>query len=263
MPTVQEMIDVRAWATDQADVGLPTGLRDLDALTHGLRPGQLWLLAGTPGVGRTVLAGQIALHAALERRGSVIFLSGREPARIILSNMVCALGRVSPHQLAAGLADEQDQAHLETAFERLSAVNLRFWSMTDDRWDTDQSQGTPDLTRMIGRHKPARVLVVDDLDSVIDEHALDVLPRLREWCRTADFTLLATMPEELLLEQERLLPRVRREVDVALRLSRADQFDATSPRPGEAHLQVLSHRAGPTTTLLLGFQGFFRRFVDG
>jgi hypothetical protein len=39
--------------------GLATGLTDLDHLTHGLLLGALWVIAATPGAGRTTLACQM------------------------------------------------------------------------------------------------------------------------------------------------------------------------------------------------------------
>ena len=64
------------------------------------------------------------------------------------------------------------------------------------------------------------------------------------------------------MEQGCLLPEVRREVDVALRLSRDDQFDLNSPRAGETDLHVLRHRTGPVEEIVLAFQGHYRRFRD-
>lgn len=44
--------------------GVPSGVRALDALTGGFQPGDLYILAARPSVGKTSLATQIAAHAA-------------------------------------------------------------------------------------------------------------------------------------------------------------------------------------------------------
>lgn len=258
---MQEMLEDEDWATRQAITGLPSGLKLLDSLTGGLHPGEFWVVVGTPGVGRTVLAGQIALQAALERQGTVVFVSGREPSEVILANMVCALGEVVAQHLKAGSLGTEELARIAGASERLSSTGLRLWSMADDSWETSHSKSLPGLALQIGKRNGAKVLIVDDIDALLEEPILDVLSRLREWCRTAQFTLVATLPEELVMERGRLLPEVRREVDIALRLSRPGQFES-SPREGEADLHVLGNRTGPIDEIVLAFQGHYRRFHD-
>jgi len=51
-----------------------TGLRDLDPVIGGFRPGQLIILAARPSVGKSALASQIAIDAAKENHG-VLFVS--------------------------------------------------------------------------------------------------------------------------------------------------------------------------------------------
>lgn len=47
-----------------------------------------------------------------------------------------------------------------------------------------------------------------------------------------------------------------------LLLNREDAHDRASPRSGEADLILAKHRNGPTTTITVGFQGHYSRFVD-
>ncbi len=43
-------------AGEKTNAGVPTGLPDLDMRTGGFRPGELWVLGGRPGQGKTILA---------------------------------------------------------------------------------------------------------------------------------------------------------------------------------------------------------------
>ena len=67
----EEIVDwLRAREAHQGAVtGLPTGLREFDSLTTGLQPGDLIVLAGRPGLGKTSLAMCIAQEAALNPPG--------------------------------------------------------------------------------------------------------------------------------------------------------------------------------------------------
>ena len=45
-------------------------------------------------------------------------------------------------------------------------------------------------------------------------------------------------------------------------LHREDMYERESPRAGEADLIVAKHRNGPTSTIVVAFQGHYSRFVD-
>ena len=47
--------------------GIPTGFSNMDALTHGLHPGQLVIVAARPAVGKSTFALDLARHAALKK----------------------------------------------------------------------------------------------------------------------------------------------------------------------------------------------------
>ena len=54
-------------------VGVPTGFTDLDALTNGLHPGQLIVIAARPALGKSTLAldfARVGLHQARPDRAS-------------------------------------------------------------------------------------------------------------------------------------------------------------------------------------------------
>lgn len=55
--------------------GLASGFRDLDAITSGLQPSDLIVLAARPGKGKTSFALNIALHAAVEEKATVLVFS--------------------------------------------------------------------------------------------------------------------------------------------------------------------------------------------
>jgi replicative DNA helicase len=71
--------------------------------------------------------------------------------------------------------------------------------------------------------------------------------------RTDKRPMLSDLRESGSLEQD---------ADVVILLHRDDAYDRESSRPGEADLIVAKHRAGPTDTVVVAFQGHYSRFVD-
>jgi replicative DNA helicase len=242
--------------------GITVGLRDLDDDTHGLMPATFWLIIGTPSVGRTVLAGQIAMQAALGRTGSVALLSGRESAETIMLNLVSALSRVAAHAILKGRVDDDQRSRLDVARSRLAAAPLWMLHPSDPTWRTDKALHRADLEKVIGGEPLADVLVIDDVDTLLGRPLVDALRDLRDWTRKANFSLVVTAPEESLLAQDVARPEVRRETDVLLRIRRPDLDDPHHARAGEADLEILRHRGGPTETISVAFQGHYRRFID-
>ncbi|MBI5526121.1 MAG: replicative DNA helicase [Deltaproteobacteria bacterium] len=61
--------------SDEEITGLSTGYSRLDEMTAGLQPGNLIIIAGRPGMGKTSLALNIAEHAAIRKKAPVIVFS--------------------------------------------------------------------------------------------------------------------------------------------------------------------------------------------
>jgi len=54
---------LEAWSSTRS-AGKSTGFEGLDDVTGGFAPGQVWIIVGTPGQGRSTWASQSALHVA-------------------------------------------------------------------------------------------------------------------------------------------------------------------------------------------------------
>lgn len=61
----KRVINLLSDAHEGKQLGVPTGFPSIDRLLGGLRPGQLIVVAARPAVGKSALAGNIAMHLAL------------------------------------------------------------------------------------------------------------------------------------------------------------------------------------------------------
>jgi replicative DNA helicase len=74
-------------------LGLSTGLADVDATLNGLRPGCLYIVAGRPAMGKSVLGLQITLNVAMQKQAA-LYVSLEMPINELLTRAVANLARV-------------------------------------------------------------------------------------------------------------------------------------------------------------------------
>jgi len=103
--------------------GLAVGIPDFDSLTYGLDPGDLVVLAGRPGMGKTAVLVSIAMHVS--RSSGVAVFSAEMPSRQIMRRAVALHSGVSQSSLRqpAGL-DDDDWARIGEATGAIAARRL-------------------------------------------------------------------------------------------------------------------------------------------
>ena len=70
--------------------GTPTGFRDIDALTHGLQAGQMVIVAGRPGMGKSTLGMDFARNAALHNNLPTVIFSLEMGGHELMQRMFAA-----------------------------------------------------------------------------------------------------------------------------------------------------------------------------
>ena len=113
--------------------GLATGFIDLDRMTNGLFPGDFWVLAARPSMGKTALGMNIAEFVALSREegqdgkwkyeGQPVVVFSLETSRIrLVRRLICGGARISIQRMRDGHLKEADIPVLtETAAKFLRA----------------------------------------------------------------------------------------------------------------------------------------------
>jgi replicative DNA helicase len=107
----------------ETKAGLSIGLADFDDLTCGLEPGDLVVLAGRPGMGKTALLGGMSTHVS--RSAPVAVFSAEMPALQLMRRNIASMGDVSQGRLrrAEGLT-QSDWAAVAQAGSELAARKL-------------------------------------------------------------------------------------------------------------------------------------------
>lgn len=96
------------WTGQQA-LGLNFGLGDLDRIVQGLRPGNLVIIAGRPGTGKTVLGVGLADYVAVHNKGSALIFSLEMSQSELAKRSLSALSSVDQNLIDSGAAlDSQE-----------------------------------------------------------------------------------------------------------------------------------------------------------
>lgn len=113
-------------AKEDTGAGISTTIPQLDEINGGLLGGQLIVLGARPSVGKSALAGAIAMQAA--QRGVVVgFISLEMPARDVMARMVCRHSGIPLHLLRKPqLLHANTVARLQQSIDAVAALPLHF-----------------------------------------------------------------------------------------------------------------------------------------
>ncbi|MCW2674191.1 MAG: replicative helicase, partial [Frankiales bacterium] len=137
--------------------GVPTGFLDLDNLTNGLHPGQLIVIAGRPGLGKSTMGLDIARSASIKSgQASVIFSLEMSKTEITM-RLLSAEARVPLHHMRSGSMTDDDWARLARRMGEVAEAPLYI----DD---------SPNLTMMEVRSKARRLKQRNQLRLVVIDY---------------------------------------------------------------------------------------------
>ncbi|WP_165042823.1 replicative DNA helicase [Adlercreutzia sp. ZJ138] len=260
--------------------GVATGFKDVDNLFHGLRGGDLVILAARPGVGKTSFALNLAVNAA-KTGSTVAFLSLEMSASQLVQRILCSEARVNLSRLRAGQLQEQDWGAIADASNTLSKLNM----FIDD---------TPSLSILELRAKARRELRGCDKGLIIVDYLQLMQPPksrrdgnravevgeisrgLKVLAKEMNMPVLALSQlsrqvemrgkKRPMLSDLRESGSIEQDADIVMFIDRSmDEMEAESegrPDLGTAELIVAKHRNGPTRDIPLAFNSEYTRFMD-
>jgi replicative DNA helicase len=266
----------RAADGTDAEAAVPTGLVDLDRLLGGgLRDGQLVIVAGRTSVGKTVVAMDIARHAAMTLNLTAAVFTLEMSRNEIFNRNVSALAQVPLHAIDSGKMADDDWARIARVCG--TTENAPLW--------VDEA---PNLTvadiraraRRLHRSHNLRLIVVDYLQLVgaakgIDnrqQQVADMSRGLKLLGKELGIPVVVVAqlnrgPENRadkrpVLADLRESGAIENDANVVILIHRDDYYDPESPRKGEADLIVAKNRNGPRDTVTVAAQLHFARMVS-
>ena len=107
-----------------ANAGVKTGFPTLDKITNGFKSGELIIIAARPGIGKTTLAVNFAINAAVKYGKSVAMFDLEMSALQVAQRFICATGRVPMDMVKGGTKDQSTWATLFETKKILENANI-------------------------------------------------------------------------------------------------------------------------------------------
>ncbi len=255
--------------------GLSTGFGELDKLLSGLRPGQMIIVAGRPGHGKSTLAMDFCRHISTKEKKAVAFFSLEMNSSELVTRMLSAESGVFLSKLIKGDLQQPDWQRLADTIARMSNVPF----IVDD---------SPNLTMTEIRAKARRLKQQEDVGLIVIDY-LQLLTgggkkvesrqqEVSEFSRSIkllakelDIPIIAVAqlnrnPEarqdkKPQVSDLRESGSLEQDADVILLIHRKEDVEmAMSAPPSE--IIVGKNRSGPTGAVELMFQGNRSRFAN-
>jgi replicative DNA helicase len=108
--------------------GIETGFVKFDDLTGGLRPGELFILAARPAMGKSALSLNIAHNVALHKKTPrpVLIFSMEMSKESLLHRMICSKAGVDSNRFRAGYVNTEERRALQDALFAINAAPIFF-----------------------------------------------------------------------------------------------------------------------------------------
>jgi replicative DNA helicase len=253
-------------APDTVSTGFPSVDR---LLGGGVRTGDLVVLGGDVGSGKSALALAMALRSVQTGRGAA-FLSGETTAERTLERALAIEGRVSIDDMRRGVVDDATRAALGVA-----ALRLRDAAPTIAHFGPGGADALADELR---RALDVSLAVVDPLQALavgarpLDEELATAVTRMKALAIELGVAVVLTAHLPGLgarradprptLDDFGALSAVKQHADVVLGLFREEMYQLDRANEGATELHVLKNRNGATGYVDLYFYKQWLRFED-
>ncbi|MDJ1371724.1 replicative DNA helicase [Gulosibacter molinativorax] len=260
---------------DGTMTGVPTGFRDLDALTNGLHAGQLIIIAARPGLGKSTFALDLCRSAAVHEKQPAIFFSLEMSRAEIAMRLISAEANVKLQHMRTGKVSDDDMQRIVRTQGDINDSPLYI----DD---------SPNMTLVEIRAKCRRLkqkyglklIVIDYLQLMTSgkrvesrqQEVSEFSRALKLLAKELEVPVIALSQLNRNSEQRadkkpavsdlRESGSLEQDADMVILLHREGAYEKDHPRASEADIIVAKHRNGPTDTITVLFQGHLSKFVD-
>ena len=265
---VQNVFDRLAEAASSGNAipGISTGLADLDRVTLGLNKAELILIAARPGMGKTSIALNMALHAALNEHQTVAIFSLEMSREQLVTRLLSRAALIPSQNLLTGQLSDQQWRDVSDAAQALSATDIRI--------DDNPTLTVSDMNAQCRRVANLGLVVIDYLQLMQSAGSGHTWSNESRTQAVSDISrMLKIMAKELnvpviclsqlsranesrqdkrpMLSDLRESGAIEQDADVVIGLYRDGYYNKESENPNLAEAIILKNRKGQTGTVEL------------
>jgi replicative DNA helicase len=273
MSTLAELEAIEGHGEQMA--GVPTGFRDLDELTNGLHAGQLVVIAGRPGLGKSTLGLDFLRSASIKHGMASVLFSLEMGKSEITMRLLSAEARVLLQRMRTGHMNDDDWNRLARRMGEAASAPM----FIDDSPNMTMMEIRAKARRLKQRHD-LRLVVLDYLQLMSStrrvesrqQEVAEMSRSLKLLAKEIEVPVIAISQLNRGAEQRsdkrpqladlRESGAIEQDADMVILLHREDAYEKESPRAGEADLIVAKNRNGPTQDVVVSSQLHYSRFAD-
>jgi replicative DNA helicase len=249
--------------------GLPTGFMDLDRITQGLNRGNLVIIAGRPGMGKTSFALNVAQHISIRERRTVGIFSLEMSQQELALRILCSEADISFGRLRAGRVSQKEWTKIMQTVRGIGDAPLYI----DDSPNPSLLE-VASKSRRLKAEKGLGLLVLDYLQLMqaggkYENRNLEIAAisrGLKQLAKELDLPVVALsqlsrQPERRGSDHRPQLADLResgsieQDADMVAFIYRDEVYNPTEENKGLAELIIAKHRNGETGTVELVFLG--------
>lgn len=258
-------------------IGVATGFREFDRISHGLNKGNLVIVAGRPGMGKTSLALNIAHHVAMNENTGVGIFSLEMSEQELALRLLCSEADISFSKLRSGLLSDQQWQRVHDAVRRTKTAPLYI--------DDSPNPSLLELTskaRRLKAEKGLGLVILDYLQLMqaggkYENRNLEIAAisrGLKQLAKELEIPVIALSqlsrnPERRTGDHRPQLADLResgaieQDADMVCFVFREEIYYPDDPeKRGSAELIIAKHRSGETGTVPLIFVGEITSFKN-
>ena len=256
--------------------GTPSGYRDLDRITHGFQKGDMVILAARPSMGKTALALNFAMNAAIENNVPVGIFSLEMPAEQLMQRMLSATSGVNSDKIRSFNLNEKEWPKIDVGVNKLA--NARIY--IDDTAGAKIADIQSKAKKLKAKHDDLGLIVVDYLqlittstfgksDSSRQQEVSEISRSLKAMARDLKVPVIALSQlsrsvekredKKPMLSDLRESGSIEQDADLVMFIYREDYYngnkkeDGTVASTGVAQVSIAKHRNGATGVVDLLF----------
>ena len=261
----------------EAITGVPSGFKDIDELTSGFQSGDLIIVGGRPGMGKTAFALNVAGYVAANMRETVAVFSLEMSKEQLALRMICAESGVNSSSVRKGFIGKQDWIKLTNAAGRLADAPI----FIDDSSMLTALEIRAKARRLKMEYGMLSLIVVDYLQLMRsmgkferrEQEISDISRSLKALAKELKVPVIALSQLNRAVEQRgekrptladlRESGALEQDADVIIFLYRDEFYNKNNPsNKGKAELIVAKQRNGPTGIVNLTYLADSTKFVD-